>query len=270
MQLPPGLEVRLGPAPAGSPSESLPLPVLRHPAAGAAPFRFAPRTQRLPRGHPLFEDGDVQRHAYLQEVITQVCQVPERPPRGDLRLPRGRLPAGVRQPGGLRAPLPHAAHARVLRVPARLPLGAPAGRARPRVARLALPAAGRAAEHAPVPGGGLPGHVPQRRRAQGAPGARAPLPARLPLRPAPQAPGARPAARRRGGHGGGARRGRPARPDPPHPRHHLLRPRRRAGLQEHEEKERAALSRRAPQPAPGARGGPFVCRGRPRLSLGSP
>ncbi|XP_051820807.1 zinc finger protein 511-like [Antechinus flavipes] len=79
MQLPPGLEGRLGPAPAGSLSESLPLPVLRHPAAGAAPFRFAPRTQCLPRGHPLFEDGDVQRHAYLQDVITQVCQVPERP-----------------------------------------------------------------------------------------------------------------------------------------------------------------------------------------------
>ncbi|XP_027724516.1 zinc finger protein 511-like [Vombatus ursinus] len=79
MQLPPGLPGRLGSGPAGGPSESPPLPVLRHPAAGAAPFRFAPRARSLPRGHPLFEDGDVQRHAYLQDVITQVSQVPERP-----------------------------------------------------------------------------------------------------------------------------------------------------------------------------------------------
>ncbi|XP_072495558.1 zinc finger protein 511-like [Notamacropus eugenii] len=79
MQLPPGLQGRLGPGPARGPSESPTLPVLRHPAAGGAPFRFAPRAQSLPRRHPLFEDGDVQRHAYLQDVITQVSQAPERP-----------------------------------------------------------------------------------------------------------------------------------------------------------------------------------------------
>ncbi|XP_043827517.1 zinc finger protein 511-like [Dromiciops gliroides] len=79
MQLPSGLQDRLGLGPAGGPSESAPLPILRHPAAGAAPFRFVPRAQNLPRGHPLFEEGDVQRHAYLQDVITQVSLAPERP-----------------------------------------------------------------------------------------------------------------------------------------------------------------------------------------------
>ncbi|XP_036619349.1 zinc finger protein 511-like [Trichosurus vulpecula] len=79
MQLPPGLQGRLGPGPARGPPEAPPLPVLRHPAVGTAPFRFAPRAQNLPRGHPLFEDGDVQRHAYLHDVITQVSQPPERP-----------------------------------------------------------------------------------------------------------------------------------------------------------------------------------------------
>ncbi|XP_068922668.1 zinc finger protein 511 [Petaurus breviceps papuanus] len=82
MQLPPGLPARLGAGPGGGPSESPPLPVLRHPASGTAPFRFEPRAQSLPRGHPLFEDGDVQRHAYLHDVITQVSQAPERP-RGE-------------------------------------------------------------------------------------------------------------------------------------------------------------------------------------------
>ncbi|XP_074086932.1 zinc finger protein 511-like [Macrotis lagotis] len=75
MQLPPGLRGRLGPAPAAAP----PLPVRRPPAAGAAPFRFSPCARRLPRGHPLFEDGDVQRHAYLQDAVTQVSRPPERP-----------------------------------------------------------------------------------------------------------------------------------------------------------------------------------------------
>ncbi|XP_044536869.1 zinc finger protein 511-like [Gracilinanus agilis] len=82
MQLPPGLLARLGPGPPGGSSESSPSPVLqlpvsRHPIAGAAPFRFVPRAQSLPRGHPLFEDGDIQRHAYLQDVVQRVSQGPE-------------------------------------------------------------------------------------------------------------------------------------------------------------------------------------------------
>ncbi|XP_005652478.1 zinc finger protein 511 isoform X5 [Sus scrofa] len=75
MQLPPALHVRL----AGAAGAAEPLPVERDPAAGAAPFTFAARQVRFPREHEFFEDGDVQRHLYLQDVLTQVAGAPERP-----------------------------------------------------------------------------------------------------------------------------------------------------------------------------------------------
>ncbi|VFV24300.1 zinc finger protein 511-like [Lynx pardinus] len=75
MQLPPALHSRL----AGGPGAAEPLPVERDPAAGAPPFRFAARRVRFPREHEFFEDGDVLRHLYLQDVLTQVTEAPERP-----------------------------------------------------------------------------------------------------------------------------------------------------------------------------------------------
>ncbi|XP_055962642.1 zinc finger protein 511 [Sorex fumeus] len=75
MQLPPALFSRL----AAGPGAAEPLPVERDPAAGAAPFCFAARRLRFPREHEFFEDGDVQRHLYLQDVLTQVTKVPESP-----------------------------------------------------------------------------------------------------------------------------------------------------------------------------------------------
>uniref|UniRef100_A0A8B9XWB3 Zinc finger protein 511 n=1 Tax=Bos mutus grunniens TaxID=30521 RepID=A0A8B9XWB3_BOSMU len=75
MQLPPALHARL----AGAPGAAAPLPVQRDSLAGNAPFRFAARQVRFPREHEFFEDGDVQRHLYLQDVITQVAAEPERP-----------------------------------------------------------------------------------------------------------------------------------------------------------------------------------------------
>ncbi|XP_062959275.1 zinc finger protein 511 isoform X3 [Cynocephalus volans] len=84
MQLPPALRARL----AGGPGAAEPLPVERDLAARAAPFRFAARRVRLPREHELFEDGDVQRHLYLQDVLTQVAEAPERPRRA---FPSGHL-----------------------------------------------------------------------------------------------------------------------------------------------------------------------------------
>ncbi|XP_076982564.1 zinc finger protein 511 [Tamandua tetradactyla] len=74
MQLPPALRARL----AGGPVAAEPLPVVRDPAAATAPFRFAARLVRFPREHEFFEDGDVQRHLYLQDVLTQVAEEPER------------------------------------------------------------------------------------------------------------------------------------------------------------------------------------------------
>ncbi|KAG8517497.1 LOW QUALITY PROTEIN: Zinc finger protein 511, partial [Galemys pyrenaicus] len=75
MQLPPALHARL----AGAPVAAAPLPVERAPAAGAAPFGFAARLVRFPREHAFFEDGDVLRHLYLQDVLTQVAGPPEKP-----------------------------------------------------------------------------------------------------------------------------------------------------------------------------------------------
>ncbi|XP_048193955.1 zinc finger protein 511 isoform X1 [Perognathus longimembris pacificus] len=74
MLLPPALGARL----AGAPGASEPLPVERDPAAGMAPFRFTARPVRFPRDHEFFEDGDVQRHLYLQDVLTQVAAPPEK------------------------------------------------------------------------------------------------------------------------------------------------------------------------------------------------
>uniref|UniRef100_A0A8C4MCZ1 Zinc finger protein 511 n=1 Tax=Equus asinus asinus TaxID=83772 RepID=A0A8C4MCZ1_EQUAS len=75
MQLPPAVHARL----AGGRGAAEPLPVERSPKAGAAPFRFTARQVRFPREHEFFEDGDVQRHLYLQDVLTQVAGAPERP-----------------------------------------------------------------------------------------------------------------------------------------------------------------------------------------------
>ncbi|XP_018890399.3 zinc finger protein 511 isoform X1 [Gorilla gorilla gorilla] len=75
MQLPPALCARL----AAGPGAAEPLPVERDPAAGAAPFRFVARPVRFSREHQFFEDGDVQRHLYLQDVLMQVADVPEKP-----------------------------------------------------------------------------------------------------------------------------------------------------------------------------------------------
>uniref|UniRef100_A0A8C5K032 Zinc finger protein 511 n=1 Tax=Jaculus jaculus TaxID=51337 RepID=A0A8C5K032_JACJA len=74
MLLPPALQARL----AGAPGAAEPLPVQRDSAAGAAPFLFSPRPVRFPRDHQFFEDGDVQRHLFLQEVLTQVAEEPEK------------------------------------------------------------------------------------------------------------------------------------------------------------------------------------------------
>ncbi|KAM5271870.1 zinc finger protein 511 [Ctenodactylus gundi] len=74
MWLPSALRARL----AGAPGAAEPLPVERSPAAGAAPFRFVARSVRFPREHAFFEDGDVQRHLYLEDVLTQVAAAPER------------------------------------------------------------------------------------------------------------------------------------------------------------------------------------------------
>ncbi|XP_037660325.1 zinc finger protein 511 isoform X3 [Choloepus didactylus] len=74
MQLPPALRARL----VGGPGAAEPLPVVRDPAAGRAPFRFVARKVRFPREHEFFEDGDVQRHLYLQDVLTQVAEEPQR------------------------------------------------------------------------------------------------------------------------------------------------------------------------------------------------
>ncbi|XP_038599884.1 zinc finger protein 511 [Tachyglossus aculeatus] len=70
-------------------SGPLPLPVAVGFGAGArtGPFRFAPRRLRFPRHHPIFEDGDVQRHLYLQDVITQVGEVIERPKVSEFSCP---------------------------------------------------------------------------------------------------------------------------------------------------------------------------------------
>ncbi|NXO04828.1 ZN511 protein, partial [Rhinopomastus cyanomelas] len=57
------------------------LPPPPPPAPPCAPslFAFAPRRLRLGLQHPLFEDGDVHRHLYLQGVLTSLAEVAERP-----------------------------------------------------------------------------------------------------------------------------------------------------------------------------------------------
>ncbi|KAM5141160.1 zinc finger protein 511 [Mantella aurantiaca] len=40
---------------------------------------FTPRTVRFPRDHQFFEDGDVYRHLYLEDVLTGIGEVEERP-----------------------------------------------------------------------------------------------------------------------------------------------------------------------------------------------
>ncbi|XP_060027019.1 zinc finger protein 511 isoform X2 [Erinaceus europaeus] len=75
MQLPPAVPARL----AGASGAAEPLAVERDPRAGSAPFLFAARRLHFPRDHAFFEEGDVQRHLYLQDVLAQVTECPERP-----------------------------------------------------------------------------------------------------------------------------------------------------------------------------------------------
>ncbi|KAM7047269.1 zinc finger protein 511 [Acridotheres tristis] len=49
------------------------------PSQPTPPFTFVPRRLRLGPQHPLFEDGDVHRHLYLQGVLTSLEEVAERP-----------------------------------------------------------------------------------------------------------------------------------------------------------------------------------------------
>ncbi|NXG51525.1 ZN511 protein, partial [Psilopogon haemacephalus] len=71
--LPPGLgrhlQERLLLAPVAPPVASVPT---------TPPFDFSPRRLRLGPQHPLFEDGDVHRHLYLQGVLTGLAEVAER------------------------------------------------------------------------------------------------------------------------------------------------------------------------------------------------
>ncbi|XP_039927367.1 zinc finger protein 511 [Hirundo rustica] len=75
LPLPPGLHLLLReglpPLPQDPPSPHLAQPT--------PPFTFAPRRLRLDPQHPLFEDGDVHRHLYLQGVLTSLEEVAERP-----------------------------------------------------------------------------------------------------------------------------------------------------------------------------------------------
>ncbi|XP_029465452.1 zinc finger protein 511 isoform X2 [Rhinatrema bivittatum] len=47
--------------------------------AGAALCRFTPRRIRFHKEHAFFEDGDIHRHLYLQDIFTSVSEVTERP-----------------------------------------------------------------------------------------------------------------------------------------------------------------------------------------------
>lgn len=73
MQLPPAVLARL----VAGPGAAEPLPVERDPAAGAAPFRFAPRLVRFPREHEFFEVREWRKRSYLGAEPTAV-----RPERG--------------------------------------------------------------------------------------------------------------------------------------------------------------------------------------------
>ncbi|KAL2769072.1 zinc finger protein 511, partial [Daubentonia madagascariensis] len=46
---------------------------------GRAPSSSPRAWYASPREHEFFEDGDVQRHLYLQDVLSQVAEAPERP-----------------------------------------------------------------------------------------------------------------------------------------------------------------------------------------------
>uniref|UniRef100_A0A8B9GFI2 Zinc finger protein 511 n=1 Tax=Amazona collaria TaxID=241587 RepID=A0A8B9GFI2_9PSIT len=76
LSLPPGLRRRLREAPLPPPAPQQPPPA---PAPPLPPFTFAPRLLRLGPHHPLFEDGDVHRHLYLQGVLTSLGEVAEKP-----------------------------------------------------------------------------------------------------------------------------------------------------------------------------------------------
>uniref|UniRef100_A0A8C3RUF3 Zinc finger protein 511 n=1 Tax=Chelydra serpentina TaxID=8475 RepID=A0A8C3RUF3_CHESE len=43
-----------------------------------APFCFSPSRLRFHRQHEFFEDGDIHRHLYLQDILTNVTEVTER------------------------------------------------------------------------------------------------------------------------------------------------------------------------------------------------
>ncbi|XP_075466415.1 zinc finger protein 511 isoform X1 [Ascaphus truei] len=60
------------------------LPVERRLEATEA-FSFTPRRARIPREHEFFEDGDVHRHLYLRDVLTNIGEVEERPKVSEFR-----------------------------------------------------------------------------------------------------------------------------------------------------------------------------------------
>uniref|UniRef100_W5M9Y2 Zinc finger protein 511 n=1 Tax=Lepisosteus oculatus TaxID=7918 RepID=W5M9Y2_LEPOC len=45
----------------------------------SSPFDFTPQRIRLNKDHELFEDGDIQRHLYLQDAATSVAEATDRP-----------------------------------------------------------------------------------------------------------------------------------------------------------------------------------------------
>uniref|UniRef100_A0A3Q2QCA8 Zinc finger protein 511 n=1 Tax=Fundulus heteroclitus TaxID=8078 RepID=A0A3Q2QCA8_FUNHE len=67
------------PAPGHSHSGVARLP-LHHPRPktghGENPFTFCPQLLRLHRDHELFEDGDVLRHMYLQDLLISEAEEP--------------------------------------------------------------------------------------------------------------------------------------------------------------------------------------------------
>ncbi|XP_066535773.1 zinc finger protein 511 [Hoplias malabaricus] len=61
------------------------LPSLRGEAENTSPFTFTPVALRLHHDDELFEDGDVHRHLYLQDLITNFTDEPQAPNVSDFR-----------------------------------------------------------------------------------------------------------------------------------------------------------------------------------------
>lgn len=76
LTLPPGLEESL--ISGGLSLAAVPLPSVKREAHETTGFTFKAKKAWLPREHPLWEDGDIQRHIYHQEVLMGVTEVVER------------------------------------------------------------------------------------------------------------------------------------------------------------------------------------------------